>query len=148
MDILGLTKKVETGKAFGGKRSVSDLSKKVGVKEEFLDMISCELMSNPVTVSSGQTYEKSQIVNWCGVKGSHDPVTGEIIFIDTQQGFKTNVVLKKCIEDYLVELRREELGASKELRGLVYVWICKRGRASLAVDPQLKKIVEVYDSSC
>ena len=141
IDTLGLTRKVDSGK-------VSDLGKRIGIKEEFLDIISCELMSNPVTVSSGQTYEKSQIVNWCGVKGSHDPVNGEKIFIDTQEGFKTNVVLKKRIEDYLVELRREELNSSKELKGLVYGWIFKRGRASLAGDPQLKKIVEVYDSSC
>lgn len=104
-------------------------------------------MSDPVTVSSGQTYEKTQIIDWLKKKPGVDPVTGENLVIG-KDGIKTNIVLKKLIENYILDFEPEQLNDNEDLKMLIYDWICKRGRVNLLKDPKLRSIISVYDKSC
>ena len=72
---------------------------KVEIPSNFLCPISKEIMLNPVTTSSGFTYEKENIVKWMNDKKT-DPLTREII---SKKLYK-NIILKNIIEEYIKNL--------------------------------------------
>lgn len=72
---------------------------KVEIPLNFLCPISKEIMLNPVTTSSGSTYERKNIVKWMDSKNT-DPLTREII---NQELYK-NLILKNIIEEYVDNL--------------------------------------------
>lgn len=72
---------------------------KVEIPSNFLCPISKEIMLNPVTTSSGSTYEKENIVKWMNDKKT-DPLTRQII---SKKLYK-NTILKNIIEEYIKNL--------------------------------------------
>ena len=83
---------------------------------DFIDPISMvELMNDPVTFSSGKTYDRELIRNWANTsrKGDYfpDPLTRRPLHIN-ELGNETNTVIKNQIEKTLVSA--EEAVAHRE----------------------------------
>lgn len=73
--------------------------RELDVPDYLLCRITDELMDEPVTLSSGFTYEKSQILRHFTVNGNFDPMTREEV--DTSIMIP-NKSLKYAIQDYLL----------------------------------------------
>lgn len=96
------------------------------VPEEFLDLISAEIMVDPITLCSGHTYDRDSIMTWVTKNGHVDPITKEQL-ITHPVNLKTNILLKKLIEDFIKGLTTDCLKKGEEIRTLVKLWINKRG---------------------
>ncbi|KZV52125.1 U-box domain-containing protein 19-like [Dorcoceras hygrometricum] len=68
--------------------------------EDFLCPISLELMTDPVTVSTGQTYDRASIQKWLRSGNMLCPVTGEHL---TSTEMVPNTSLRKLIQHYCTE---------------------------------------------
>jgi len=73
--------------------------RELDVPDYLLCRITDELMDEPVTLSSGFTYEKSQILRHFQINGNFDPMTREEV--DTSIMIP-NKSLKYAIQDYLL----------------------------------------------
>ncbi|KAE8716535.1 equilibrative nucleotide transporter 1-like [Hibiscus syriacus] len=62
--------------------------------------ISLEMMSDPVTLSSGHTYDRCSILKWLSSGSTTCPKTGEKL---TSTGLVPNLVLKRMIQQYCAE---------------------------------------------
>uniref|UniRef100_A0A7N0RAR4 RING-type E3 ubiquitin transferase n=1 Tax=Kalanchoe fedtschenkoi TaxID=63787 RepID=A0A7N0RAR4_KALFE len=85
--------------SLGGGRSSFELISCVNT-EDFRCPISLELMSDPVTVSTGQTYDRSSIQKWLKAGNMLCPKTGERL---TSAELVPNHSLKKLIDQFCAE---------------------------------------------
>ena len=139
-DLEAYRKQSEHGK------KIADISQMLEIPEEYFDIFSGEIMVDPVTVSSGHTYERAYIEDWCSKHGNKDPTTREKLINSTGR-MKTNVVIKKSIERFLLGLDASDLKKYESARELVGLWIQKRGRELIEKDFEMSKIVLNYDMS-
>ncbi|KAG6753079.1 hypothetical protein POTOM_043123 [Populus tomentosa] len=70
-------------------------------REDFRCPISLELMTDPVTVSTGQTYDRSSIERWLKAGNMTCPKTGERL---TSTELVPNTTLRKLIQQFCVEV--------------------------------------------
>lgn len=81
-------------------RSV-DLEVEVTVPEHFRCPISLELMKDPVTLSTGITYDRESVEKWIYEDGKHTcPVTGMAL---TSLEYVANHTIRKMIQDWCVQ---------------------------------------------
>ncbi|CAM8939867.1 unnamed protein product [Rhodiola kirilowii] len=85
--------------SFEGGRSSFELISCVNV-EDFRCPISLELMTDPVTVSTGQTYDRCSIQKWLKAGNTVCPITGERL---TSNELVPNYSLKKLIDQFCAE---------------------------------------------
>lgn len=82
--------------------------------EDFLCPISLEIMSDPVTVQSGHTYDRSSIVKWFKSGNPICPKTGEKL---KNKNLVPNLALKRLISQYCCEngIAFAKKGAKKDV---------------------------------
>lgn len=115
------------------------------IPEHFLDScFSGDILSDPVTMSSGKTYERKSIEGWFKKNGLKDPYTRDKI---SEGPYKTNTDFKNAIEYFQLDISVDEIRFNDNLVPMVKRWIDKRGRDKLLKDPMLLKIVENYDEA-
>ena len=73
--------------------------RELDIPDYLLCRITDELMEEPVTLSSGFTYEKSEIIRHFSMNGNFDPITREDV---DPSILIPNKSLKYAIQDYLV----------------------------------------------
>jgi len=134
----------ETEPLSGGKvRSSGGAVSAIMIPDKFLCPLSGKLMVEPWTVITYDdavlpSFEKIAIVDWFKTN-SVDPIKGK-----KKKFMGPNEGLQQEIEDFLVEVKSQQMRMDPDLLEKVGEWIEAKGRINLMKDPRLKVIVERY----
>ncbi|XP_023007456.1 putative E3 ubiquitin-protein ligase LIN-1 isoform X1 [Cucurbita maxima] len=98
-----ITQSLELDYAMENSRSASPESgeKHITPPKDFVCPITCNIFYDPVTIETGQTYERSAIQEWLDRGNLTCPITGQKL--QNTQLPKTNYVLKRLIASWLEE---------------------------------------------
>ena len=130
----------------GNKNNSKQIKTGLSILEKYLDPLTGDLIVEPVSLSTGNTYDMSTLLNYTKANGPYDPINRKPLSIDDLL-LNEDQSVKKRIEDVLVDFESHILAKNEEDRVLIGKWIESRGRNRLLLDAGLRKILNNYDQS-
>ncbi|KAL3519153.1 hypothetical protein ACH5RR_021742 [Cinchona calisaya] len=114
----------------------------LNIPQDFICPLTEMLFEDPVTLETGQTFERSAIKNWYGKGNRTCPVTGKIL--EYQAVPLTNFILKRVIDNWKSEHGRHlldlasQVGESEESKDEIPVFVLEQ---LLAASSQQERII-------